>query len=335
MQFLVKPAQIREEDVVILYENVDFTGSYQKLGNGAYTIRQLSIGKRGPRSLKLSSCKIVTFYEDNDFRQRRNIFTCDTTFIDDYTVDTTTAIVVQPVVEIYEEPDYKGSSHKLPTGRYNMVELPVCRDQIYSLKVPDGLMVTLFEEAGFQGMNMSFTQNSSLVSSLFNESSQSLLVEQSIPGLHDAIQFGDIIALTSFENKFMTVKNDKTIQADSDYISNNEEFVIVRAGNVRHNTYMNFGDCISLETYDGNFVCVDNDGNLFASEDNSSHAAQFIVWRSGNTKHMSLVNGDDIISLQSCLNKKFVTNSDKPGATSQSIHFKEQWNLIVSEKMAF
>ncbi|MFJ3882431.1 hypothetical protein ACIPW5_33930 [Streptomyces sp. NPDC090077] len=78
----------------------------------------------------------------------------DTSINENYDGDFATTF--NPLVEnaaaaVFTEAQFKGQRQTLPVGRYDIGDLTVPDDSISSVLVPEGLKVTLFEDAGFSG----------------------------------------------------------------------------------------------------------------------------------------------------------------------------------------
>jgi len=79
-------------------------------------------------------------------------------------------------VIIYGHRNYQGCSQKLVPGTYSMGDLLI-RGCLSSLKVPDGMRVTLYEYADFTGMKKSFITDTSWVGDDFFDKTCSIMVE--------------------------------------------------------------------------------------------------------------------------------------------------------------
>lgn len=80
-------------------------------------------------------------------------------------------------VTIYADANYQGASKELGEGSYDVNSLGIGNDKLSSLKVPAGMKVTLYENAGFSGRSKTFTQDASYVGNDFNDITSSLKVE--------------------------------------------------------------------------------------------------------------------------------------------------------------
>ncbi|HNB53536.1 MAG TPA: beta/gamma crystallin-related protein, partial [Anaerolineales bacterium] len=78
---------------------------------------------------------------------------------------------------IYQHNDYGGAGQALSAGQYNINDLLIGNDQLSSLRVPDGLQVTLYEHMDLQGNARTYTADAPSVGD-FNDQASSILVEQ-------------------------------------------------------------------------------------------------------------------------------------------------------------
>jgi hypothetical protein len=81
-------------------------------------------------------------------------------------------------VVIYRDENYSGPSQELDEGSYDISSLTIGNDQLSSLKVPNGLKVTLYEHAGFSGRSKSFTSDTPFVGADFNDLTSSIRVDK-------------------------------------------------------------------------------------------------------------------------------------------------------------
>lgn len=81
-------------------------------------------------------------------------------------------------VTIYSE-QFKGLAHDLLPGKYLANELGIGDNQLTSIKIPEGLNATLYQDNFFKGSYLSINQSSDYTHSAFNNSISSLIVEDS------------------------------------------------------------------------------------------------------------------------------------------------------------
>mgnify|MGYP000011016903 FL=1 len=81
-------------------------------------------------------------------------------------------------VTVYENSDFKGRQQFFGPGRYDVAQLSgVGNDTISSVRVPTGLRVTLYSEAGFLGDTANFTEDANYIGNQLNDRTSSLVVE--------------------------------------------------------------------------------------------------------------------------------------------------------------
>jgi hypothetical protein len=87
------------------------------------------------------------------------------------------------VVTIYDDANFQGNSTKLDVGRYDWGQLGISNDSLSSLKVPVGMIVTLYDDTHFGGKSKIFTQDNSYVGDDFNDITSSIEVEVLVTSL--------------------------------------------------------------------------------------------------------------------------------------------------------
>lgn len=80
-------------------------------------------------------------------------------------------------VVVYSEPKFQGRSQTLNVGRYNLSDLTIGNDVIQSIKIPEGLKVTLYEHADFQGETFTLSQDAASLGN-FNKLVSSIVVQK-------------------------------------------------------------------------------------------------------------------------------------------------------------
>jgi hypothetical protein len=81
-------------------------------------------------------------------------------------------------VLIYSDENYQGASQELVEGNYDINSLTIGNDTLSSLKIPQGIKVTLYEHAGFSGRSKMFTEDTPWVGDDFNDLTSSIKVEK-------------------------------------------------------------------------------------------------------------------------------------------------------------
>ncbi len=179
-QLVSKP---KERQSVTIYADANYQGKSQDLKAGNYNINQLDIGNDQLSSIKVPKGFVVTLYADANFSGKTMTVTQDTPYVGNEFNDMTSSIIVEQtssddkVVKIYADANYQGNSQNLEIGSYNINQLTIGNDQLSSIKVPKGFVVTLYSDANFSGKTMPVTQDTPYVGNQFNDTISSIKVE--------------------------------------------------------------------------------------------------------------------------------------------------------------
>ncbi len=79
-------------------------------------------------------------------------------------------------VTIYEHANFEGRSQVLAKGQYALEEISIGNDTLSSLKVPQGLVVRLYEHYHFQGRFIDIKQDTPTISQFWNDRASSIIV---------------------------------------------------------------------------------------------------------------------------------------------------------------
>ncbi len=298
MKFIVQSQSPDTIYKVTVYEHKDYGGRSQELPVGRYNMDQLSIGNDIISSIKIPTGVIVTVYEHADFEGKTKLLTEDTTYIGKDFNDKTSSIVVELAVKIFKDANYEGKSQTLPLGSYNMKKLDIGNDKLSSIKIPLGLMVTLFEHKDFNGRMKTFIEDTAYVGDDFNDITSGILVSVAGVDIPDtALKFGDKISLKSYHGKYMTAKSGDGLKAYTDTIDDSAKFEIVRSGNTKNDIFVSFGDIISLKSCDNKYITAESQGAVYATVDKLNDWEKFTLLRSGDTQSESFFCIGDTISL--------------------------------------
>jgi hypothetical protein len=161
---------------VTIFADGNFSGTSQSLGVGRHDVGALTIGNDKLSSLRVPQGLKVTLYEHGGFAGKSWVFTTDTPLVANN--DMTSSIVVEqvpPQVTIFADGNFAGASQSLGVGRHDFGALTIGNDKLSSLRVPQGLKVTLYEHGGFAGKSWVFTADTPLVAN--NDMTSSIVVE--------------------------------------------------------------------------------------------------------------------------------------------------------------
>jgi hypothetical protein len=332
MEVLVQAQSPNPIYKVTVYEHANYGGRSQELSVGRYNLDQLSIGNDIISSLKIPADLMVTAYEHADFEGKSKIFTEDTTYVGDDFNDKISSIVVELAVKIYEHANYQGKSQTLPLGSYNMNQLAIGNDTLSSVKIPSGLVVTLFEHVDFKGRMKTFINDTDYVGDDFNDITSGVLVSLAGAAITEkALKFGDKISLKSCHGKYMATGSGGGLDANGDAADSWEKFKIVRSGNTKNNIYVTFGDTISLKSCDEKYIVAESNGTANANRDAIGGWERFTIIRSGNTENENFFCIGDVISLKSWQNKFIVAESNGAvNANRDKIGSWERWTVSAA-----
>ena len=165
-----------------IYEHADFQGISKEVPIGSYGVSELGFPNDVLSSLKVPQGLKVTLYEHGIDLGRSKVFTADASWVGNDFNDTTSAIKVELLTlplkaTIYEHANFQGISKEVPVGSYGVSELGFPNDVLSSLKVPQGLKVTLYEHGINLGRSKVFTADASWVGNDFNDTTSAIKVE--------------------------------------------------------------------------------------------------------------------------------------------------------------
>ncbi|WP_221067166.1 Cys-every-fifth RiPP peptide CefA [Methylomagnum ishizawai] len=314
-------AEVRPESVVYqpkatLFQHSDYGGTSQEVGLGSYDINDLSVGNDQISSLKVPAGVRVTLYEHANFRGRHWSYTQDTPWIGDEPNDLTSGVMVEKVATIYQHNDYQGQAVYLGVGRYLMKDIPLANDNLSSLKVPQGLVVMLYEHENFGGDFRSYYEDSPNVGD-FNDKTSSIVIKQlGVVVPKDVLRFGDGIQLKGTHGKWLVAESDGRVRADRGAADTWETFTLVRSGGTLDNSLVSFGDIVSLRSTHGKYLTAETNGDATANSADINAAQQWQIVRSGATTSSNFLAVGDHISLKSVANNLYLVAEDNGDANA-------------------
>ncbi len=170
---------------ISLHENDHFGGREQRLAEGRHDAAALQF-KGSVSSVKVPPGLSVSLYDQPGFAGRKLVLTTHATTLGSFN-DKTASVKVEKVaaqpadagVTLFADPNFAGKSQVLAVGRYDVAQLGIADETLSSLRVPKGLVVTLYEHSGFRGRSVSFTADTSNVGD-FNDRTSSVVVARAI-----------------------------------------------------------------------------------------------------------------------------------------------------------
>ncbi len=175
---------------VTLYEGTRFGGRHLELTPGRYHQRDLGFFNNRATSLKVAKGLQVTLFRNDNFAGESATFTMDAQNLGRFNLSVSSLIVAPfrekntgPKARVYVHPRFRPPSKELAPGRYDLHQIGLPNDSISSVKVPEGLRVTLFQHHRFGGRKVVFTEDASNLGS-FNDQTSSIVVER-VPKRYD------------------------------------------------------------------------------------------------------------------------------------------------------
>lgn len=310
----VRPKSELFDKKATVYQHANYGGASQQLGLGSYDIHQLTVGNDQISSVKVPEGLRVTLYEHANFRGNHKILTSDTSYVGNDFNDKTSAILVEKVASFFEHASYQGNRLVLGVGRYNLGDIQaIGNDRLSSVKVPNGLQVTLYEHADFQGKSLVLDQDVDFLGNYsFNDIASSIVIKATgivIPP--DVLTFGSTISLKSHHGRWMSATGGGDLVQQSQNASY-EKFTIIRAGATKHNSLVSYGDIIALKSNaHGKYVtAIYESGEMLARYTHLQGGEKFIVTRAGQSQSNVFVSKSDAIALKTLDHNKSVTAWD-------------------------
>jgi hypothetical protein len=197
MEIIVQPPSDNPDyaNKVIIYKDPNYAGDSQELGTGRFNINDLEIGTDTLSSIKVPDGKIVTLYDQEDFKGEKRRVVEDNPNLGDFN-DKTTSIIVQLAVEIFDGPNYTGNRQTFPIGIYNTGEFNLS-GPMASIKIAPGLMVAMYDEPNQKGNRTVFIKDQPSIEAKFSnveiESIEINLLKITVP---DGLDLSDILPQT-------------------------------------------------------------------------------------------------------------------------------------------
>lgn len=176
-------AVVPEPSEPTIYQG-DFSGPSKSLPPGRYSKDKLGIANDELSSIKVPKGFRVTLYDGDAFEGKTLVVTADANasyFADNNFNNVTSSVWVEalPMITVYEG-DYNGVSARLLPGSYVGHDFGIGNDQLSSVRIPQGLRVTLYENESLTGRTLTLTRDSGmdvLNANSFNNETSSLVVE--------------------------------------------------------------------------------------------------------------------------------------------------------------
>lgn len=313
-----------------IYADANFQGASQPLGIGSFEKKKLRIGNDTISSIRVPGGLRVTVFVDDHFSGTRQFYYDDVATLNVWN-DRISSIIVENVVSLYGT---NNSPYRIGVGRYLAAHLNenwVGNDRLKALKVPQGLMVILFEHDNFQGDYVSVTEDTQSLPAAWANRVSSVIVKQTglfIPD--DTLRYGSRIELINLETKgILDPAGGALATTQTIDLQGNEKFRLVRSGTSVLRSHICYGDIVSLKTPDDKYVVAEKDGAANANRDGIGGWERWEVIRSGKSKMRSFVSRDDVITLRSIAHNRYLVagKNNAVDANATKIEDSSRWRV--------
>lgn len=304
----VRSTSVVYDDKITIYKDANWNGVSQQLGMGAYKAAQLVIKNDALSSAKIPPGLRLTIYADSNFRGEHRSYTEDVAYVGDNWNDRTSSVLVEKVATVYENDNYSGTKIVLGVGRYVKSQIQKLNDKINSIKVPQGLIVTMYEHDNFGGEYRSFYCDTPVIDAAFINKASSIIVKHVgviIPS--DVVNYGGTIQLLGQYGKYVRAEADGRVLASQTSPLKPETFTIYRAGASVHQSLVSFGDIIALKSSGGKYVSATSSGDATALATAIGDEEQFEIVRAGDSTSKKFIASNDRIALRSVKYNKYLT----------------------------
>lgn len=313
-----------------VYADQSFQGASQPLGIGSFDMDKLRLGNDAISSIKVPDGLRVTVFADQHFSGTRNSYYTDVAALHVWN-DRISSIIVEQVVSLYGT---SNAPYRIGIGRYLARQLDenwVGSDRLKSLKVPQGLMVILFEHDNFKGDYVSVTEDTPSLPAAWANRVSSVIVKQT--GLYipdDTLRYGARISLINVGTKgILDPAGGALVTTQTIDLNNRQKFRLIRSGTSALRSHICYGDIVSLKTPDDKYVVAEKDGAANANRDGIGSWERWEVIRSGDSKMRSFVSQADVITLRSIAHNRYLVagKNNAVDANATKIEDKSRWRV--------
>ena len=265
---------------------------------------------------------------------------------------------------IYEHGNYAGRAEEIGIGSYDMATLTIGNDTLSSLRVPEGLRVTLYQHPNFQGATRSFSADTSWVGNDFNDQTSAILVEPVITvyehgsfqgrsqqfgvGTFDMDQLSgvgnDVISSikvpyglmailyehANFTGRFR-IFTESAVWLGDDFNDITSSIVVKAIGAEIPIGALEYGNSVVLRSNRDGFMSAGSNGNVSANTETIAAGEQFTIVRSGASRFKNYVCYGDIVSFRSAQNKYVgVDATGQVMVNRDTIGEAEKWMMLRS-----
>ena len=171
-------------NAVTIYADDNFSGQSFTLKAGRYDYFSLGIGNDKISSIRVPKGFSVQAYTDASFQGISRVYTNDINNVGDFN-DKISSIIISKSnnnynpnnVTFYKDENFSGQSSSLNIGNYDDYSLALGNDQISSIKIPKGFVVTVFSDAKFSGKSKVYTSDVNIMPD-FNDVISSIIISK-------------------------------------------------------------------------------------------------------------------------------------------------------------
>ncbi len=172
------------QEHVSVYSGCDFQGDRQRMYEGEYDDKDLTVGNDRISSIRVPEGWSVTVYKSHDFDGSHETYTSDVRCLPEKFNDAISSIRVYKSksssgVTIYSGCDLKGDKQVMREGDYRDRDIKIGNDRISSIRVPNGWSVTVYKSNNFEGSSETYTRDVRCLEDKFNDAISSLRVHRS------------------------------------------------------------------------------------------------------------------------------------------------------------
>ena len=315
-----------------IYADENFQGASQPLGLGSFDLDKLRIGNDVVSSIKIPAGLRVTVHEDEHFNGASQAYYSDVAALGPMN-DKASSILVEKVATLHSGSNYSGNAYRIGVGRYGMQQLVdngIGNDHLKALRVPQGLLVILYQHDNFTGDYVSVTEDRPNLPSPWMTTVSSVIVKQTgtyIPD--DTLRYGGKIRMHNVGLKTILDPADGDLKLTNTIDFTRQSYALVRSGPTTLGSHICYGDIVSLKSVDGKYVVAEADGAANVNRDKIGEWEKWEVVRSGATSTRSFVCLDDIIALRSIAHNRLLVGNKKQGVDANATSYSDlaRWRV--------
>ncbi|MCA9694820.1 MAG: Cys-every-fifth RiPP peptide CefA [Myxococcales bacterium] len=324
-----------------------------ELGDGRFSISAKHSGKSLDvfRAFREAGAKLIQFTWHSNANQRFRLAEVRPS-----------SAIFNASATLFADRDFAGASVKLGVGCYSTADLAsVALERVSSLKVPQGLRVTLCELPEYKGRRKSFTADAAFVGDDFDGLTSTVMVEKVVTifqhsnfqgaastigiGKHNVDGLGipdnslsslrvpqGLMVVTYEEPDFKGAQRiyfEDTPNVGAGFHDKVSSINIRKIGIEIPHDGLRYGGGLQIQGARGRWMVAENDGRLLHTSLQPGTKETFTIERNGPTQHTSHVAFGDIISLRSSSGKYVSAKDDgTANASPTTAGAKERWIIV-------